>query len=92
VDEALKAAELDPKISIRTNAIAMADPMEARTGLTGAVLEEYADRIWMSEVDTDAPPAEILSLAGVSDVGERLVIQSTALQNGASWEQAVLNF
>jgi len=46
----------------------------------------------MSEVDTDAPLAEILSLAGVSDVGERLVIQSTALQNGASWEQAVLNF
>lgn len=79
-------------LSVRTNAVVVADPGAAKTGLTGAVLEEYADRVWMSEVDTDAPLAEILTLAGVSGVEERLVIQSAALQNGANWAQAVLSF
>ena len=79
-------------ISIRTNAVVVQDVSGAKTGLTGGVLEEYADRIWISELDTDAPLAEILAEAGVSGVGERLVTQSATLLPGESWNRAVLSF
>ncbi len=80
------------KLSVRTNAEVMADPTASRTGLTGAVLEEHADRIWMSGVETDAPLAELLSNAGVADVGERLVTEATELVPENRWKQAVLSF
>ena len=79
-------------LSVRTDAWTLEEGDASLTGLTGQVLEEYAARVWMSEVDTHAPLAEILSDAGVSNVGDRLVIQSAALQSDAVWEQAVLNF
>jgi len=79
-------------VSVRADAWAVQEGESALTGLTGQVLEVYADRIWMSEMDTDAPLAEILSDAGVSEVGERLVTQTSALLSDASWAQAVLNF
>ena len=79
-------------LSVRTDAWNVEQGEAALTGLNAPVLEEYAARIWMSEVDTDAPLAEILSDAGVSNVGDRLVIQSAGLQSDAVWEQAVLNF
>ncbi len=79
-------------VSIRTNAQVVQSENAALTGLTGTVLESFAQRVWLCEVDTDAPLAEILSLAGVTEVGERLVIQSAALVEDASWAQAVLDF
>jgi hypothetical protein len=92
LDEALEREGWGPTISIRTNAVAMSDPAAARTGLTGAVLERYADSIWMSEIDSAAPLAEILTQAGVSGVGEKLVTQTTVLVPENRWEQAVLPF
>ena len=79
-------------ISVRTDAWTVEQGDDSRTGLTGAVLEEYAQRIWMPEEHTGDPLAEILSLAGVTNVGERLVTQGFALESDASWEQAVLEF
>ena len=80
------------KLSIRTDAEVMADPVASRTGLTGRVLEEHTDRIWMSGVETDAPLAELLSNAGVSDVGERLVTETAVLTPENLWKQAVVTF
>jgi hypothetical protein len=79
-------------ISVRTDAWTLEEGDASRTGLTGAVLEEYAQRIWMPEVHDGDPLAEILSLSGVTNVGERLVTQGFALQSEAAWEQAVLDF
>jgi len=89
VRQALEPYEIT--ISLRTNAGVVHNDGDL-TGVTGAVLEEFSDRVWLSEVDTDAPLAEILTLAGVSDVENRLVIQTAALHSGAGWAQAVLNF
>ena len=88
-------AALDPYgvvLSVRTNPAVVQDEMGDRTGLNGFVLEQYADRIWISEVDTAAPLAEVLTLAGVSDVGERLVTQTETLVPENDWKQAVLTF
>ena len=79
------------RLAIRTGADVVANDGDL-TGVTGAVLEQHAERIWMSEVDTDAPLAEVLSLAGVTRVGERLVIETAELVPEGTWEQAVLNF
>ena len=92
LDEALEQEGWGPTISIRTNAVAVSDPAAARTGLTGAVLERYADRIWMSEIDTTLPLAEILTTVGVNNVEERLVTQTTTLVPENEWEQAVMPF
>ena len=80
-------------VSVRTNPAVVQDAMGDRTGLTGAVLEQYAGRIWMSEIGTAAPLAEILTEAGVSRVGDhRLVTQTTVLVPENQWAQAVLPF
>ena len=79
-------------LSVRTDAWTVERGDSSLTGLTGAVLQEYADRIWMSEVGTDAPLAELLTDAGVTRVGERLVTQRFALESDVPWEQAVLDF
>ena len=82
----------DVVVSVRTNPTVVQDAMGDRTGLNGAVLEQYADRIWMSEIGNAAPLAEILTQAGVSGVGEKLVTQTTVLVSENRWEQAVLPF
>ena len=79
-------------VSVRTNPAVVQDAMGDRTGLTGAVLEQYAQRIWMSEIGSAAPLAEILTQAGVSGVGEKLVTQTSVLVPENQWEQAVLPF
>ena len=79
-------------LSVRTDAWTVEGGSASLTGLSGAVLEEYPQRIWMSGAEAGAPLAEILSDAGVTDVARRLVTQSFALQSEVSWEQAVLNF
>lgn len=86
--EALEQAGWGPVISIRTNA-AVVEGNGDRTGLTGAVLEQYADRIWMSGEDLATPAADVLTQAGLTRVQERLV-----LLNGEVGEQACayLNF
>ena len=80
------------KVSVRTNAEVVADPEVSKTGLSGGVLDAYADRIWMSGEETDAPLAELLSNAGVREVGERLVTETTVLTPENRWKQAVLTF
>ena len=89
--EGLKEEGWGPKVSIRTNAAVIGDPNAAKTGLTGAVLEDHADRIWVSGAERDAPLAEILTDAGVTNVGERLVTQCAELADGNTWNQALLN-
>ena len=79
-------------VSVRTNPAVVQDAMGDRTGLTGVLLEQYAGRIWMSEIDTAAPLAEILAEAGVSVVEHRLVTQTDILIPENRWEQAVLPF
>lgn len=79
-------------VSVCTNAVVIQAEDTARTGLSGAVLESCADRIWISEIDTAAPLAEMLSDVGVSNVGHRLVTQSSAIFPGQSWDRAVLLF
>lgn len=79
-------------VSVRTNPTVVQDAMGERTGLTGAVLQQYAQRIWMSEIGTAVPLAEALSEAGVSGVGERLVTQTEVLTPENRWAQAVLSF
>jgi len=79
------------RLAIRTGADLVTSEGDL-TGVTPAVLEQHADRIWMSEVDTDAPLAEVLTLAGVSRVGEKLVIETAELVPEGTWEQAVLKF
>ena len=79
-------------LSVYTDAWTVEEGTASLTGLSGAVLEEYADRIWMSGADAGAPLAEILTDAGVTNVTDRLVSQSFALHPEATWEQAVLNF
>ena len=79
-------------LSVRTDAWTVEEGTASLTGLTGDVLEQYAQRIWMSGADAGAPLAEILADAGVNGVAERLVSQTFALHPEATWEQAVLNF
>ena len=78
-------------LSVRTNPTVVTNE-GAKTGLTGTVLEEYADRVWVSEVDAGAPIAEVLSQAGVSDVGGRLVAEAAQLVRENRWNQAVVPF
>lgn len=85
-------APYEIKVSVRTNPAVVQDAAGAKTGLTGAVLEEYANRIWLSEVEYDEPLAEILSLSGVTEVGARLVTETSILVPENQWEQAVLPF
>ena len=66
-------------------AIGRAEPFFPEGKLTG-------NRIWMSGEETDAPLAELLSNAGVREVGERLVTETTVLTPENRWKQAVLTF
>ena len=79
-------------VSVRTNPVVVQTEMGDRTGLTGVVLEQYAGRIWMSEIGNTAPLAEILTQAGVNVVEHRLVTQTAVLVPENRWEQAVLPF
>ena len=94
LDKMTRALEpYEVTVSVRTNPAVVQNEMGDRTGLTGPVLEQYAGRIWMSEIGTAAPLAEMLSQAGVSRVGDhRLVTQTTVLVPENRWEQAVLPF
>ena len=63
-----------------------------KSGLTGAGLERYADRIWMeADAAAEASLPGLLSDAGITRVAERLVELMPALSTDGKRAQAVLS-
>lgn len=77
-------------LSIRTDASILAEDGD-KTGVTGAVLDRYADRIWMNGEGIALPAADLLEQAGVSRAEERVVLQVNQL-DGEESARAQLNF
>lgn len=84
-------AALEPyevKLSIRTTTSVL-DGTDSRSGQTPALLETYAQRIWMEEPAQGQDLTELLTQAGITQAAERLVLLSAELTPGLDTAQAV---
>ncbi|MCI8422998.1 MAG: hypothetical protein HFF50_05640 [Lawsonibacter sp.] len=78
----------DTALSVRVDPAVLTGE-DTRTGLTPALLETYADHIWMED-DPEQPAADLLFQAGITEGDSCLVLISNALPQGAQAAYALL--
>lgn len=84
-------AALEPyevKLSIATSPAALTGE-DTRSGQTAAILEQYAQGIWMADPGADSDPLALLSQAGITNGSEKLTLLVDTLDPVRNTAQAV---
>ena len=90
LDQVLQAVEpYGTKVSLRVERSTLTRE-ESVSGVTDALLEQYAHRIWMEEDSLLPAPLDLLQLAGITGGAERLVSIAGQRVEGGAVTQAVL--
>ena len=90
LDQVRQAVEpYGAKVSLRVERSTLTRE-ESVSGVTDALLEKYAHRIWMEEDGLLPAPVDLLQLAGVTGGAERLVSIASQRGEGGAVVQAVL--
>ena len=80
----------ETQLSVQVDEAVLEDGGAAGSGLTPAVLERCADRLWLLSEATAEELAAKLSQAGITGGTQRLVLQTGALAGQSGTAQAVL--